>query len=120
MHRRKRIFHLANIVHAVTIHAVGHVGITRRQPLAVYAGLVLRHLVHALARLVLLHQTGVAVAMRAAFRHRRAQESFPTNPRALLIDASGSIALRFPPWQSAQLNPKRAWMSLAKRLCRGL
>src|SRR5271166_757435 len=69
MNGRKRIFRLANIMHAVAIDAISDLRIAAGKTLAMYAGAVLRQLIHSLPRLILLHQTGVAMAMRAAFRH---------------------------------------------------
>src|SRR5579864_131489 len=69
MHGRKRILRLANVMNAVAIDASGNLRVASSETLAVHAGAVLRQLIHPLPRLVLLHETGVAVAMRAPFRH---------------------------------------------------
>ena len=44
---------------------------------------------------------------------------FPLKPLALLMAASGSSASRSPPWQSAQLKPRRWWTSLGNLQRRG-
>ncbi len=90
MDGRKRVFDLPDTVYAVTIDADRGRCVAGRDALPVSAGQVLRILVHAFLRFVLVHERRVAVAARAKLRHRQAgrladEASRPAHGRARVV-----------------------------------
>ena len=71
-HRRLRVVDRTRVVVAVAVHARGRDGVAAGGYRRVNAGSVELGLIHALLRIVLLHEGGVAVAPAAELGHPRA------------------------------------------------